>query len=275
MSKAKRKRPEDEASDGTRTSPRTRGVSAGGASATRSDGGADGGVKKEPGDDDSAGASPGRARHRASPRVTTEPKPKRGKRERTWRDLSQNALYDIVRRLQGPHAVKTRKRDLVETLEKHVRELITCAVKLLGVSKQIAEHLKHTPSSFQDERTELLANIKTLYTMAKDHVTEHADADPRSLSADKIVRARLNAALVAASLPILAAFLRDSVCEACPAATIAACRAFEALRVEVQLRTSVRVYREMPALRKTLIRRSSLAGTRRGARDASLWQNRG
>ena len=167
MSKAKRKRPEDEASDGTRASPRTRGVSgAGGASATRSDGGADGGVKKEPGDDDSAGASPGRARHRASPRVTTEPKPKRGKRERTWRDLSQNALYDIVRRLQGPHAVKTRKRDLVETLEKHVRELITCAVKLLGVSKQIAEHLKHTPSSFQDERTELLANIKTLYTMA-------------------------------------------------------------------------------------------------------------
>ena len=252
MSKAKRKRPEDEASDGTRTSPRTRGVSAGGASATRSDGGADGGVKKEPGDDDSAGASPGRARHRASPRVTTEPKPKRGKRERTWRDLSQNALYDIVRRLQGPHAVKTRKRDLVETLEKHVRELITCAVKLLGVSKQIAEHLKHTPSSFQDERTELLANIKTLYTMAKDHVTEHADADPRSLSADKIVRARLNATLVAASLPILAAFLRDSVCEAWPAATIAACRAFEALRVEVQLRTSVRVYREMPALRKTL-----------------------
>ena len=253
MSKAKRKRPEDEASDGTRASPRTRGVSgAGGASATRPDGGADGGVKKEPGDDDSAGASPGRARHRASPRVATEPKPKRGKRERTWRDLSQNALYDIVRRLQGPHAVKTRKRDLVETLEKHVRELITCAVKLLGVSKQIAEHLKHTPSSFQDERTELLANIKTLYTMAKDHVTEHADADPRSLSADKIVRARLNAALVAASLPILAAFLRDSVCEACPAATIAACRAFEALRVEVQLRTSVRVYREMPALRKTL-----------------------
>ena len=65
MSKAKRKRPEDEASDGTRASPRTRGVSgAGGASATRPDGGADGGVKKEPGDDDSAGASPGRARHR-------------------------------------------------------------------------------------------------------------------------------------------------------------------------------------------------------------------
>jgi hypothetical protein len=36
------------------------------------------------------------------------------------------------------------------------------------------------------------------------------------------------------------------------AATCAVCAAFDAMRAEVQLRTSVRVYREMPGLRKAL-----------------------
>ena len=254
MSKAKRKRPEDDVGVGTRASTRNRGGTAGGASATRPDGGADGGANFHAGGvektNSAAGAS-ARSRNRGGPRA-----PKgRKQRERTWRDLSQNALYDIVRRLDGPRAAKTKRRDLIARLETCVAELVACANKLIQVAARIEEHLAHAAStnpSFRIERDALREGMARLEALAREHVRRHARDDPRTLSSDKIVRAKINARLVAASLPILAAFLRDSVCEACPRATIAACDAFEALRVEVQLRTSVRVYREMPALRKTL-----------------------
>ena len=257
MSKAKRKRPEDDAGVGTRASTRNRGGTAGGASATRPDGGADGGANFHAGGvgtNSAAGAS-ARSRNRGAPRAPA-PEPKgRKQRERTWRDLSQNALYDIVRRLDGPRAAKTKRRDLIARLDACVAELVACANKLIEVAARIEEHLAHAAStnpSFRIERDALREGMARLEALARAHVRRHARDDPRTLSSDKIVRAKINAELVAASLPILAAFLRDSVCEACPRATIAACDAFEALRVEVQLRTSVRVYREMPALRKTL-----------------------
>ena len=256
MSKAKRKRPEDDAGVGTRASTRNRGGTAGGASATRPDGGADGGANFHAGGvgtNSAAGAS-ARSRNRGVPRAPA-PEPKgRKQRERTWRDLSQNALYDIVRRLDGPRAAKTKRRissrGSTRASPSWWRAPIT-----IEVAARIEEHLAHAAStnpSFRIERDALREGMARLEALARAHVRRHARDDPRTLSSDKIVRAKINAELVAASLPILAAFLRDSVCEACPRATIAACDAFEALRVEVQLRTSVRVYREMPALRKTL-----------------------
>ena len=256
MSKAKRKRPEDDAGIGTRASTRNRGGTAGGASATRPDRGADGGANFHAGGvgtNSAAGAS-ARSRNRGGPRAPAPESKGRKQRERTWRDLSQNALYDIVRRLDGPRAAKTKRRDLIARLDACVAELVACANSLIEVAARIEEHLAaaSTNLSFRVERDALREGMARLEALAREHVRRHARDDPRTLSSDKIVRAKINAELVAASLPILAAFLRDSVCEACPRATVAACDAFEALRVEVQLRTSVRVYREMPALRKTL-----------------------
>ena len=256
MSKAKRKRPEDDAGIGTRASTRNRGGTAGGASATRPDRGADGGANFHAGGvgtNSAAGAS-ARSRNRGGPRAPAPESKGRKQRERTWRDLSQNALYDIVRRLDGPRAAKTKRRDLIARLDACVAELVACANSLIEVAARIEEHLRaaSTNLSFRVERDALREGMARLEALAREHVRRHARDDPRTLSSDKIVRAKINAELVAASLPILAAFLRDSVCEACPRATVAACDAFEALRVEVQLRTSVRVYREMPALRKTL-----------------------
>ena len=205
-----------------------------------------------------------RRRPRARASVwTTRARPtasRRKQRERTWRDLSQNALYDIVRRLDDEGA-KTKRRDLSRRARRRAspspsrraNKLIQVAAPDRGTPRARGVH----ELSFRIERDALregdgaARGVGGAGSSARRHVRRD---DPRTLSSDKIVRAKINARLVAASLPVLAAFLRDSGARRAPAR-----RSPRATRVPRRLASrssgpAEGVDREMPALRKTLWR---------------------